>query len=187
MPVHNADAAEIFNLAADLLEIQGANPFRVRAYRNAARTVDGLSKSIASMAEEGEELSNLPEIGEDLAGKIKEILKTGKLSQLENLKKDVSPDLQDVLGIPGLGPKKVQALHDALKINTLKDLEEAAQKDALPRLLTEKDILGDLHAHTLNDLENMRFSVWQARRGWREPDDEFNTRSWKDIKKLLRK
>jgi len=149
MPVHNADVAEIFNLVADLLEIQGANPFRVRAYRNAARTVGGLSKSIATMAEEEKDLSELPGIGEDLAGKIGEILETGKLSQLEDLKKDVPPDLQDVLKIPGLGPKKVKALHDSLKINTTKDLEEAARKEKIRKIKgfgekTEEKILEEI-------------------------------------------
>ena len=72
MPVYNSDVANIFNQVADLLEIEGANPYRVRAYRNAARTIATLSKSVADMIEEGQDLTELPGVGEDLAGKIEE-------------------------------------------------------------------------------------------------------------------
>jgi DNA polymerase (family 10) len=71
MAVHNADIANLFNRLADLLEIEGANPFRVRAYRTAAQTIEDLPKSAAEMVRTGEKLTDLPGIGEDLAGKIK--------------------------------------------------------------------------------------------------------------------
>ena len=79
MPVRNAEVAEIFDRMAVLLAIQGANPFRVRAYQNAARTLRGLPRSVADMLAEEEDLSKLPGVGRDLAGKIAEIADTGRL------------------------------------------------------------------------------------------------------------
>jgi DNA polymerase (family 10) len=87
MPVHNNDIADIFSEFADLLEIKGANPFRIRAYRNAARTITGQSKNINDMVRGGEDLTCLPGIGKDLAAKIKEIVETGELSKLNDLKR----------------------------------------------------------------------------------------------------
>lgn len=149
MPVHNADIAEIFNRVADFLEIQGANPFRVRAYRNASRTVGGMSKSVASMADDVKALSDLPGIGNDLAGKIKEIVETGRLSQLEMLEQEVPSGLYRVLKIPALGPKKVKVLYNELNIQNVDDLKKAAEKRKI-RLLpgfgekTEKHILDEI-------------------------------------------
>jgi DNA polymerase (family 10) len=85
LPVYNSDVVEIFNEVADLLEIEGANQYRVRAYRDAARTISTLSRNVAQMVEEGEDLTTLPGIGEDLAGKIEEIVNTGDLEQLEEI------------------------------------------------------------------------------------------------------
>jgi len=129
MPVHNRDIAEIFNQVADLLEIEGANQFRVRAYRNAARTIDNLPQSAADMVEEGKDLSELSGIGKDLAGKIAEIVETGSLEQLEELKSRTPADLGAMMDIAGLGPKRVQTLHKELGINSLEDLQEAAEQE----------------------------------------------------------
>ena len=85
MPVHNSDVAEIFNRIADFLEIKGENPFRIRAYRDAARTIGGLSKSAADLVAQKKDLSILPGIGKDLADKIKTIVKTGTHPLLKNL------------------------------------------------------------------------------------------------------
>lgn len=146
MPIHNSDIARIFNQFADLLEIKEANPFRVRAYRNAARTVGDQPQSIAAMLEEGMDLSELPDIGKDLAGKIAEIVETGSLQMLEDLKEKVPSELGELLQIPGLGPKRVAALHRELGIETLDELAEAAQKEQIRELegfgeKTEKKIL----------------------------------------------
>jgi DNA polymerase (family 10) len=151
LPVHNADIAEIFNKVADLLEIEGANQFRVRAYRNAARTVESLSRRVADMLEDGEDLTELSGIGEDLAGKIKEIVETGTLDQLAEIEDRTSPELADLLDISGLGPKRVKALHDELGITTLDDLEKAAHSGKIRDIegfgeKTEKKILEDIEA-----------------------------------------
>ncbi len=128
MPIVNADVAAVFNQIADLLEVQGANPFRIRAYRNAARTVDELGSSLAAMLARGEDLDALPGIGPDLAGKIAEIVATGTCEQLERLRKEVPPAITELLAIPRLGPKRVRALHDELGIETLPELLNAARE-----------------------------------------------------------
>jgi DNA polymerase (family 10) len=104
MPVRNAEIADLFDRMAALLESQGANPFRVRAYRNAARTVSGLPRSVADMLAAEEELSKLPGIGKDLAEKIAEIVDTRHLAALEE---EVPAELVDLTRLPGLGPKRV--------------------------------------------------------------------------------
>ncbi len=128
MPIHNTDIARIFNQVADLLEIKGSNPFRVRAYRNAARSVGDQSRSVASMLEEGEDLSKLAGVGEDLAGKIAEIVETGTLEMLRDLERELPAELTDLLNVSGLGPKRAAALHRELGIDTLEALAEAAEK-----------------------------------------------------------
>jgi DNA polymerase (family 10) len=127
MPVYNSDIAKTFNRLADLLEIEGANQFRVRAYRNAARTIGTLSNNVADMVERGEDLTQLNGIGEDLAGKIEEIVETGSLAQLEEVERRTPPELADLLKIAGLGPKRVQTLHRELGVTNLDELEKAAR------------------------------------------------------------
>jgi DNA polymerase (family 10) len=152
MPIHNTDIARIFNKMADLLEISNANPFRVRAYRNAARTVNDQPQSLATMLEEGEDLSELPGIGDDLAGKIGEIVETGDLEMLKELEEKVPGELTDLLNIAQLGPKRVAALHRELGIDTLEDLAEAAKRHEIRELegfgeKTEEKILQEIKRH----------------------------------------
>lgn len=128
MPTVNADIAAVFTEIADLLEIEDANPFRVRAYRNAARMVGELGRSVAEMVEKNEDLDALPGIGPDLAGKMVEIVNTGTCAQLQRLHHEVTPALAALLHIPGLGPKRVRALHQELGIETLDQLRRAAEK-----------------------------------------------------------
>jgi DNA polymerase (family 10) len=153
MPVHNADIAAVFDEIADLLEIEGSNPFRIRAYRNAARTLRDLPRDISAMLDRGEDLTELPGIGEDLAAKIKEIVATGTAAMLEEHRKKVPATLKELLKIPGIGPKRVAALYRDLGIRTLDQLEKAAQAGrvrALPGFgeKTERHILDQLRART---------------------------------------
>lgn len=134
MPVHNEDIARLFDELADLLEIDDANPFRVRAYRNAARTIRGLGREVGEMVARGDDLTRLPGIGKDLAAKIEEILHSGRCSALEKLYKRVPPSLEALLAIPGLGPKRVKVLYRELGIRTLEQLEQAASLGRLDEL-----------------------------------------------------
>ena len=134
MPVHNSDIAEIFNTMADLLDIEGANQFRVRAYRNAARTIGGFSQSAADMVERGEDLTALPDIGKDLAGKIKEIVETGDLGALQKLERRTPSELSSLMKIAGLGPKRVKVLYQELGITTLEGLKKAAESGKIREL-----------------------------------------------------
>ena len=154
MPVHNEDIALKFEEMADLLEIEDANPFRVRAYRNAARTIRGLACELGEMVDAGEDLTLLPGIGKDLAGKIKEMLSTGHLQALDKLYKEVPASLEDMLHIPGLGPKRVKQLYHELHIKTVKQLESAVRKGQLRSLpgfgeKTEQRILESLQTHAV--------------------------------------
>jgi DNA polymerase (family 10) len=127
--VTNADIAAAFEQVADLLEYQGENVFRVRAYRNAARTIDGLVESLASVRVDGDRsLTDLEGIGDDLAGKIETLLDTGRLPLLETLEQKVPAVVFDLMRVPGLGPKKVKALVDALEIDSLAALEAACRE-----------------------------------------------------------
>lgn len=151
MPIHNEDIASIFDEIADLLEIRGENPFRIRAYRNAARVIRDHSENIAAMVEKGEDLTSLPGIGGDLAGKIAEIVRTGRLAALEELRKGIPGGVLEMLHLPGLGPKKVKILHEKLGIGTLDELRQAAEAGRVRSLpgfgaRTEEKILEGLRA-----------------------------------------
>ncbi len=134
MPVHNSDIEEILNTVANLLEIKGENPFRVRAYHNAARTVQGMSQSVAEMVRQGQDLSELPGVGKDLAGKIEEIVNTGTLPLLTQLQGEMPAGLTDLMRVPGLGPKRVAALYKELGVTTLDDLLQAAEQGRIQTL-----------------------------------------------------
>ena len=146
MPVHNSDIANIFNQTADLLELQGGNPFRIRAYRNAARTVQSFSKSAAELVSGGEDLSRYPGIGKDLAGKIEQIVKTGSFDLLEDLKKQIPQELSKLMNISGLGAKRVARIHKGLNVTSLDELKEAVNSGKVRQLegfgkKTEQNIL----------------------------------------------
>lgn len=126
MPAANADVAKVFDEIADLLEIKSDNPFRIRAYRNAARLIEGLGVEVAAMLAKQEDLTELPGIGEDLAAKIDEIVARGTCAALEKLRTQLPPTLPLLLKIPGLGPKRVQRLYRKLDISSIEHLYTAA-------------------------------------------------------------
>ena len=134
MPVQNAEVAAMFDQAAELLEIQGENPFRVRAYRRAARVIETLPQNVRSMLATGADLSELPGIGKDLAGKIAGIIDTGHFELLESLKKKLPGQLGEIAEMPGLGPKRVKLLYDKLKVRTLDDLRRVLKTGRLHEL-----------------------------------------------------
>jgi DNA polymerase (family 10) len=138
--VHNSEIAAIFYQLADLLEIEGANEFRVRAYRNAARTIEDLPRSLRDRLDDAkteppyEALTDLPGIGEAIAKKIAEIVETGSLTALEKVKQRTPGELTRLLKIAGLGPKRVQTLYKELGITNLRELEDAAKQGRIREL-----------------------------------------------------
>jgi len=134
MAVTNAEIAKIFNEYADLLEIKGENPFKVRAYRNAARTVENIGKPLEELVKSGYDLTKLPGIGADLSLYIKEIVKTGRFSKLEQLKEEIPPSLVEMLAIEGLGPKRIKVLYEKLNIQSMDDLRRAAESGEILKL-----------------------------------------------------
>ena len=133
----NTEIAGIFNNIADLLEIKGENPFRIRAYRKAAFIITALAKDISSLSEE--ELLELPGVGHDLAAKIEEYLKTGRIAAYEKLKLEVPESLIDLLAVPGLGPKTVSLLYAKYNIRDVDSLEKLAREHRLSGLPGIKD------------------------------------------------
>jgi DNA polymerase (family 10) len=119
---------------ADLLAIQGANPFRVRAYRNAAMTIRSTPRRLAEMVDSAEDLSQLHGIGKTIAAKIVEVVKTGHLRALESLERREGPELVDLLRLPGLGPKRVRVLHELLGVSSLDELAKAAERGLVSKL-----------------------------------------------------
>ena len=127
VPVLNSDIARSLDKLADLIELEGGNPFRIRAYRNAARIVGELPRNVLAMTAAGEDLAELPGIGRDLADKIETLAETGHIAVLDAMEKQTPPGLLALLDVPGLGPKRVRLLHDKLGIRSLADLLAAAK------------------------------------------------------------
>jgi len=124
----NAAIAAVFDHVADLIEYQGGNVFRVRAYRNAARTINGMVESLAAVRQDPHRrLTDIEGVGADLAGKIETLLDSGRLPLLEELERDVPQVVFELMRVPGLGPKKVKSLVDALGIDSLDALETACR------------------------------------------------------------
>lgn len=121
----NSDVAKLLYKIADLLEIQNVQ-WKPQAYRKAAQSVESYPEDIADVAKK-EKLKDVPGIGEHIAQKIEEYLKTGKLSYFEKLKKEM-PIAEELFHIEGIGPKTIKLLYQKLKIKTLADLEKAAQQ-----------------------------------------------------------
>lgn len=156
MPIQNADIATVFNEIADLLEIEGANPFRIRAYRNAARTIFELGQDARELVAQHADLSKLPGIGKDLSAKIIEIVQTGRCQTLEKLRRQTPPGLPELLKIPGLGPKRVAVLYHELDIHTPEQLMRAVKDHRLRSLAgfgakTEARIMSALKTHVRQD------------------------------------
>jgi DNA polymerase (family 10) len=112
----NVEIANIFDDTADLLEIESENPFRIHAYRNAARLLRGLKQEAADMLAAGKDLAELPGIGKDLASKIGEVVESGSMELLRRLHRQLPHSIIELLRVPGLGPKRAKLLHERLGI-----------------------------------------------------------------------
>lgn len=122
--MENLDVSRVLTTLADLLEIQGANPFRIRAYRNAVNTVNSLSRPLAAMVEAGEDLTKLPGVGKTVAHHIIEFLKTGRITRLEEVSAEIPVTLVELVRLDGVGPKKAKKLFEQLGVKTVDDLAE---------------------------------------------------------------
>lgn len=149
--MQNSFYAGIFEEMADLLEIQGANSFRVRAYRNGARALENLTEAVEDLAATGgtAALSTLPGIGKDLAEKLVQLIETGTFPQLEELRAEVPLGVREMLRLPGLGPKKVSTLFHELQVTSLSALQQAAEQGQISALKgfgkkTEQSILAGI-------------------------------------------
>jgi len=127
MPVRNLAVAAVFDEIADRLAIQGANVFRINAYRNAARTLQELGADVGEMVGQGRDLPRLRGIGADLAGKIREVVTTGTCELLERLRREMPPAVTELLQVPGLGPKRVAVLWHDLDVQTPEQVLRAAR------------------------------------------------------------
>ncbi|MDD5584548.1 MAG: DNA polymerase/3'-5' exonuclease PolX [Candidatus Omnitrophica bacterium] len=156
----NQEVARIFRDTATMLELKGENPFRIRAYERAAQNIESLTDAIESYVAAGT-LTTIAGIGKDLAAKIKEIIETGKLTYYQELKKEVPKGLVAMLEIPGLGPKTVKAIYDALKIDSVEKLEVAAKSGKLANIegIREKTQENILKGIALVKQANMRIPL----------------------------
>ncbi len=146
----NAEIAARLEQVADLLEFQGANPFRIRAYRNGARAINDLAEPVESLLSgSGRELTDIQGIGKDLAQKVADLVKTGSMAVLDELLEEIPESVLALLRVPGLGPKKAAALYRELGIHTLDQLRVACETGQVRALKgfaekTEKAILENL-------------------------------------------
>ncbi|NWF93349.1 MAG: DNA polymerase/3'-5' exonuclease PolX [Syntrophaceae bacterium] len=126
----NKELADLFGKMADILEFKNDNPFKISAYRKASRIIGDLTEDIEEIAESGK-LKDVPGIGQGMAEKIVEYLKTGKVSKYEEVKKGVSDELIAIMEIPGMGPKTLSMIHKEKGIGNLSELEKALEDGSL--------------------------------------------------------
>lgn len=151
--MENAEIARVLKRFADLLEIKGGNQFRVRAYRDAARTVNTFPRPMDAALEEGEDLTELQGIGEDMQEHIRDITRTGTMPQYEELAEEVPESLIEIMNLEGMGPKRTAQLWHELDIRTLKELQAAAEKGDVAALdgfgeKTQQGILEEIERYT---------------------------------------
>lgn len=128
--MNKKDVASILEEIGVLLELKGENPFKTRAYFNAARTISGLTDDLQKLVEQNE-IGNIKGIGKALAEKITTLVTTGELPYYEDLKAEFPPTIFELMSIPGLGPKKIKKLYDTLGISSLVELEYACNENRL--------------------------------------------------------
>lgn len=134
MPLKNREIAEVFERIAALLSIQGANPFRIRAYRNAATAISRWPEELSGYFERKIRLPKIPGIGKDLELKIRELLESGRLGFFDDLKKSIPESLFDLMEIAGLGPKRVKSLWSVLGVTDLDGLRKVIQNGRLKEI-----------------------------------------------------
>ncbi len=132
----NPAIAKVFQEIADLLEFKGENPFKIRAYRNVARTIENLPVELAQVMQDGK-LREIPGIGEAIAKKIAALLTTGRVELYDRLRAEFPESIRAVIAVPGVGPRMARRLYQELGVASIADLEKAIEGGrvaALPRL-----------------------------------------------------
>lgn len=161
----NIKIADVFEQVANLLEFQGANAFRIRAYRNGARTIRDLSEPIANIvADDARQLTEIDGIGKDLAQKCHVLVETGELPQLKELLAAIPSTVLDLLRIPNLGPKKAKTLYSELGITSLEELKIACESGKVRELkgFAAKTEAAILHGIEIAAVANQRILWAQA-------------------------
>jgi len=131
----NHDIAGVFEQIADLLEFKGSNPFRIRAYRNAARTIHDLPESMAHIVDDPDRSpADAEGIGKDLSEKITTLVRSGSLPILDELLAEIPESVLAILRVPGLGPKRAAILYNELKVTTLDELRDACNAEQVRQL-----------------------------------------------------
>jgi DNA polymerase (family 10) len=158
--------AEILIEIGTLLELKGENPFKTRAYANAARTIESLNEPLAKLVAE-KRLGEIKGIGEALEQKITELVETGKLKYYDELKASIPPGLIEMLEISGLGPKKIQALNQKLGIDSVEKLEAACKKGKVAELdgfgeKTQANILEGIERRRTYASKHLLSDAWLA-------------------------
>src|ERR1700757_4876491 len=124
--MNKAEIAGVLEQIATLLELKDENPFKIRAYYNAARAIDAWGGNPADLQDE-EALRKMPGIGKAIAEKVKELATSGELKFLDELKAEFPPGILDLFSIPGLGAKKIKALYEKLHVSSIEELRAACQ------------------------------------------------------------
>ncbi|MFH1454311.1 MAG: DNA polymerase/3'-5' exonuclease PolX [Armatimonadota bacterium] len=161
--MNNKSISDIFYTIAEYLELKDENPFKIRAYSNAGRTIENLSQDMSKI-ESVPELRKIQGIGESIAEKILEINKTGGCSYLEELKKDIPPGLLDIMAVPGMGPKKAAQVYKDLGISDVEQLKAFAEEGKLSVLkgFGEKTEANILRGINLRSKLSGRISIGNA-------------------------
>lgn len=153
----NTDIAAMFRELADLLELKGENPFKVRAYRRAADRIESLPEDAATLTAEGR-LKSIEGIGEAIEKKTAEIVATGKLGLLEELRREVPPGVRGMLRIPGVGPRTAAAVFEHLGVASVDDLEKAARDG---RVRSVPGMGPKSEENILRAIETLREGTWK--------------------------
>jgi DNA polymerase (family X) len=151
MPKTNEEVEELLGEWAELLQVTGADPYRVRAYEKAARSIGGYSKDLRELDDKG--ILDIPSVGKNMLGRIREYLDTGTVRELEDLREMVPAGMRELLRIPGLGPKKAILVHNELGVTTLAELAAAAEAH---RLRGIKGLGAKTEENLLRGIQNYR-------------------------------
>jgi DNA polymerase (family 10) len=160
----NSEVAKVFQDIADLLELKGENIFKIRAYQRAARAIEYFPRELKIMIDDGEDLHNIPGVGEAIAKKATELVTTGQLGYYENLKAEFPPGVTNLLTLPGIGPKTANRLSNELGISSVDELERAINEGRVAKLFRLGEKTADNILHQIQALrrKDQRIPIGEA-------------------------